>query len=79
MQAREQGRQGGAGARGRGDGVGVGDPLARQAVDARSLGSAAEVTPVREIEGLSYAVGPVSRRLMADYQDLVHSSAIAAA
>ncbi|MDP6407368.1 MAG: branched-chain amino acid aminotransferase [Alphaproteobacteria bacterium] len=42
-------------------------------------GSAAEVTPVREIEGLSYAVGPVSRRLMADYQDLVHSSAIAAA
>jgi branched-chain amino acid aminotransferase len=40
-------------------------------------GSAAELTPVREIEGLSYAVGPVSRRLMADYQDLVRSRAAA--
>jgi branched-chain amino acid aminotransferase len=40
-------------------------------------GSAAELTPVREIEGQHFAVGPVSRRLMADYQDLVRSRAAA--
>ena len=40
-------------------------------------GSAAELTPVREIEDQHYAVGPVSRRLMADYQDLVRSRAAA--
>ena len=35
-------------------------------------GTAAEVTPISEIEGHGFAVGPVTRQLMADYDAEVH-------
>jgi branched-chain amino acid aminotransferase len=35
-------------------------------------GTAAEVTPISEIEGHSFEVGPISQRLMADYDVEVH-------
>lgn len=36
------------------------------------VGTAAEVTPVREIDGLHYTVGDTIKQLAADYDDLVH-------
>ena len=41
-------------------------------------GTAAEVTPVGEIDGHSFRVGPVTRSLMGDYEDLVRRRRAAA-
>ena len=41
-------------------------------------GTAAEVTPVGEIDGHAYRVGPVTRALMGDYEDLVRRRRAAA-
>jgi len=35
-------------------------------------GTSAEVAPVTRIDGVTFAIGPVTRRLQAMYQDLVH-------
>jgi branched-chain amino acid aminotransferase len=42
-------------------------------------GTAAEVTPVSEIEGHKFTVGPVTRALMEDYDKLVRAEAAASA
>ena len=36
------------------------------------VGTAAEVTPVREIDGIHYKPGAICETLMGDYDDLVH-------
>ena len=41
-------------------------------------GTAAEVTPVGEIDGHAYRVGPITRALMGDYEDLVRRRRAAA-
>lgn len=42
-------------------------------------GSAAEITPVGEVEGTQYAVGPITRQVSEDYSKLVRSKTVAAA
>lgn len=41
------------------------------AQEAFLTGTAAEITPIREIENYQYTVGPVTKQLMADYQKIV--------
>jgi branched-chain amino acid aminotransferase len=40
-------------------------------------GTAAEVTPIGEIDGHNYQVGPVTRTLMEDYEAMVRRRAAA--
>jgi branched-chain amino acid aminotransferase len=42
-------------------------------------GTAAEVTPVSEIDGYKFSVGPITKTLMADYTALTHPAKIRAA
>jgi branched-chain amino acid aminotransferase len=42
-------------------------------------GTAAEVTPVSEIDGYKFSVGPITKTLMADYTSLTHPAKIRAA
>jgi len=41
-------------------------------------GTAAEVTPVSQIDDMSFSVGPIARQMMDDYEALVHRRAVAA-
>jgi branched-chain amino acid aminotransferase len=40
-------------------------------------GTAAEVTPVSQIDDLRFQVGPIARQMMGDYEALVHRRAAA--
>jgi branched-chain amino acid aminotransferase len=54
------------------------DELAR-AEEIFVTGTAAEVTPVGQIDNQTFTVGPITKALMEDYENLVHSAAVATA
>ena len=50
----------------------------RDAQEVFVTGTAAEVTPVRAIDDLSYQLGPITRQLMDDFQALTRGREMAA-